>query len=270
VSGLLLGFALKRVFIIVSGVLLGADAAGYLNMSFRVLDVLWAVSATAVTQVALPVLSRLQDDPGRLRHAYVAANEIICMLLYALFIGIAITAPEVVELLFGARWESIAVYVAWLATLVVLQAPRMLIIPVLKAKGWPGWALAGTGVEFLVVFALIASLGVPTVGVAVAIWMVRELVAWPVMALVLKTRVDIGFVDQLRGLATPALAALAMAITALAVRQALGAEPPALIRLLAVGGAASLAFVCAATLLDRQSVLRLWSFFQSARRVRTA
>jgi hypothetical protein len=100
--------------------------------------------------------------------------------------------------------------------------------------------------------------------------MVRELLAWPVMAHVLNTKAGIGFVDQLRGLATPALAALAMALAALAVRQALGTEPPPLIRFLAVGGAAVLAFVSAATLLDRPAVARLWLFLQSARSVRTA
>jgi O-antigen/teichoic acid export membrane protein len=270
VSGLFLNFALKRAFIIVAGVLLGTDAAGYLNMSFRLLDVFWAVSATAVTQVAFPVLARLQDAPHRLRSAFGAANEIVCMLLYASFIGIAITAPEVVELLLGPHWESIAIYVSWLAMLVIVQAPRMLITPMLKAKGWPGWVLVGTGVEYFVIFALIASLGVPTVGVAVAIWMVREVLAWPVMAYVLKAKVGIGFLDQLRGLVTPALAALAMAIIALAVRSALGAEVAPPVRLLAIVGASSLAFVCAATLLDRPSVVRLWSFFRSARRMRTA
>jgi hypothetical protein len=144
----------------------------------------------------------------------------------------------------------------------------MLIIPVLKAKGWPGWVLVGTGVEYLVIFALIASVGVPSVGVAVAIWMVREVLAWPVMAYVLKAKVGIGLLDQLRGLVTPALAALAMAVIALAVRSALGAEVAPPVRLLAIAGASSLAFVCAATLLDRPSLVRLWSFFRSARRVR--
>jgi O-antigen/teichoic acid export membrane protein len=270
VSGMLLSFALKRVFIIVAGVLLGTDAAGYLNMSFRVLDAFWALSATAVTQVAFPVLARLQDAPNRLRSAFGGANEIVCMLLYPTFIGIAVTAPEVVELLLGPQWESIAIYISWLAMLVIVQAPRMLITPMLKAKGWPGWVLVGIGVDYLVIFALIASVGVPSVGVVVAIWMVREVLAWPVMAYVLKAKVGIGFLDQLRGLVTPALAALAMAIIALAVRSALGAEVAPPVRLLAIVGASSLAFVCAATLLDRPSVLRLWSFFRSARRMRTA
>jgi hypothetical protein len=63
---------------------------------------------------------------------------------------------------------------------------------------------------------------------------------------------------------------LRMGTQALAVRSALGAEVAPPVRLLAIVGASSLAFVCAATLLDRPSVVRLWSFFRSARRTRTA
>ena len=37
-----------------AGVMLGNELAGYLNIGFRAVDVLWAIAATAVGQVALP------------------------------------------------------------------------------------------------------------------------------------------------------------------------------------------------------------------------
>lgn len=269
-AGSVLGFALKRVFTIVAGVSLGTEAAGYLNMSFRLVDVVWSVAAVAVTQVALPVLSRLQNQPERLRSALGSASEMIGIVFFALFVGIAITAPELVGLLLGPRWASIAPYVTLLALLVFAQTPRTLIVPVLKATGWPGWALGGTGAQAIVIAVLIALFGVPTVGAAVAIWMLGELIAWPVMAQVLKAKAGIGFVDQLRSLLTPALAALAMALAALAVRHSLGGDLPVLTRLIAIAGAGGVVFLGALTLLDRQAIERLWSFLRSATRPRAA
>ena len=262
---LLLTYSVKRIFVIVAGVLLGTEAAGYLNVGFRLVDVLWAVAATAVTQVVLPVLSRLQRDPERLRDAYAIANEFACTLLYPVFFGIAIVAPELVEVLLGLRWMPSAHYVACLALLIIVQAPRLMIVPVLQAKGLPGWTLVGPGVELLVVAFLIGVFGLPSALSAVTIWIIRELVSWPIMAYLLKAKGGISLVDQLRGTVTPALAALAMMLAALAVRHALGGQAPPLVRLVAIGGTTSLAFVCLTTLLNRPSLMRLWLFFDGAR-----
>ncbi|MFO1204345.1 MAG: lipopolysaccharide biosynthesis protein [Burkholderiales bacterium] len=268
-AGLVLGFALKRVFTIVAGVSLGTSAAGYLNMSFRLVDVVWSVSAVAVTQVALPVLSRMQNQPERLRSAFGSASEMIGIVFFALFIGIAITAPELVELLLGQRWAPIAPYVTLLALLVFAQTPRTLIVPVLKATGWPGWALVGTAAQAIVIAALTAIFGISTVGSAVAIWMLGELIAWPVMAQSLKAKAGIGFVDQMRSLTTPALAAAAMMTAAFAVRHSLDGDLPALMRLVVIGGTGAMVFVSALALLDHRSIERLWSFFRSAAGERT-
>src|SRR5688572_12945640 len=59
VGGLFLSFAVRRSFTILVGVQLGGEAAGYLSLAFRAVDVLWAIAAGALSQVALPILSRL-------------------------------------------------------------------------------------------------------------------------------------------------------------------------------------------------------------------
>jgi O-antigen/teichoic acid export membrane protein len=192
------------------------------------------------------------------------------IVFFGLFVGIAITAPELVELLFGPRWQSIAPYVSLLALLVFVQAPRMLIAPVLKATGWPGWTLVGTAVQGFVIALLIALFGIPTVGTAAAIWMVGEVVAWPVMAQSLKAKAGIGFLDQLRSLLTPALAAFAMAVAAFALRHSMDDGLPVLTRLIAMGGTGGVVFLVAVTLLDRAALERLWLFFRAAARPKAA
>ena len=67
VSGLLLSTSMRRIYTLLASFLLGVEAAGYLNLSFRVVDVFWAIAATAVSQVALPMLAGLQSEPGAIQ-----------------------------------------------------------------------------------------------------------------------------------------------------------------------------------------------------------
>ena len=106
VSGLLLSSSIRRVFTLLASWFLGVEAAGYLDLSFRVVDVFWAIAATAVAQVALPLLAGIQFDTVRLKRAYQSSTQLSCLALYPCFVGLAAVAPDIVELLFGARWPA--------------------------------------------------------------------------------------------------------------------------------------------------------------------
>jgi O-antigen/teichoic acid export membrane protein len=259
VGALFLNFAVKRVFTIVAGVMLGTQLAGFLNIAFRAVDVLWAIAATAVAQVALPVLARLQSDPVRLRSAYRSALAFTCLLLYPCFCGIALVAPELVELLFGARWLASVPHVAALALLVLVQAPRLLMTPALTALGRPRQPLVGLAVELLVVLALLATAGAPTLWAAVAIWVLRELASAPVMVFMVKRALGLGAAAHLRALAAPLAASAFMAAALIATRRLL---PPLSAggRMAVLTGAGAATFLGAAWLVDRDAIRRLLAF----------
>jgi len=79
VSALLLSTSIRRIYTLIASVLLGVEAAGYLNLSFRVVDVFWAIAATAVSQVALPMLAGLQANPARFKRAYQFSTQFSCL-----------------------------------------------------------------------------------------------------------------------------------------------------------------------------------------------
>jgi PST family polysaccharide transporter len=266
VGALFLNFAVKRLFTIVAGVMLGAARAGQLNIAFRAVDVLWAIAATAVSQVALPVLARLQADRARFQAAYTAALGFTCLLLYPCFCGLALVAPEVVELLFGARWLASAPYVTALALLVLVQAPRLLVTPALTALGRPRAPLVGLAVELAVVLVLLAGAGTPTLAWATAIWVLRELASAPVMTALLGRTIGLGAGAHLRALAGPLMASALMAAAVSALRPMLPAGEAATgagLRLAVLVPAGALVFLAAAWLLDRASVRRLVDFLVS-------
>ena len=263
VGALFLGFAVKRLFTIVAGVMLGNELAGYLNIGFRAVDVLWAIAATAVSQVALPVLARLQSDPERLRRAYQSAVEFTCLVLYPCFWGIALVAPEVVQLLFGARWLASSPYVTALALLTVIQAPRLLITPMLTAVGRPRDPLAGLAIELVVTLGLLLTVGPRSLPWAVGIWILREVTSAPVMVRLLARATGIGVIQQLRGMLAPLLASVAMAAVLYVTRRLLpgGLGAPARMAILAPLGA--LSFLAAAWSIDARAMRRLAEFAAS-------
>jgi O-antigen/teichoic acid export membrane protein len=264
VGALFLSFSVKRVFTIVSGVMLGNAAAGYLNLSFRAVDVLWAIAAAAVTQVALPILARLQSDPTRLERAYRSAMEFTCLVFYPCFVGIAVVAPEVVGALFGRQWLPSSPYVTALALLVLVQAPRLLMAPMLTAVGRPRDSMIGVAAELIAMLVLLFGIGARSLPWAIAIWTGRELVAAPVMVFILRRATGIGVLAQVRGAIVPLLASAAMGATVYALRLIVpqGLGPVAHLVLLIPAGA--VIFLLVAWTVGRSSVTKVVSFVSSA------
>jgi O-antigen/teichoic acid export membrane protein len=264
VGGLFLSFAVRRVFTILVGVSLGSEAAGYLALGFRAVDVLWAIAASAVAQVALPVLARLKSDPERLVRTYQSAMELSCLLLYPCFIGIAVVAPEVVELLFGPHWLMATPYVSALAVLIIVQVPRLLVTSMLTAMGRPRDALIGVSLEMAIMLGLMSSLGSRSLAWALGIWMLREVCVAPIMAFVLQRATGIRVAEQLRGAAVPLIASLAMAAVVYLLRLALPSNLGAASRLTVLASSGAAVFLGCAWLTDRAALIKLFELLASA------
>ena len=264
VGTLFLSFSIKRLFAILAGLLLGVAAAGYFSLGLRVVDMLWAISATAVAQVSLPMLAGLQTDPDRMKRAYKQSVEFACLLLYPCFVGISVTAPEIVETIFGARWAPAVPCVAALAALVVAQTPRLFVTPILTAVGRPKDTLVGIVVELVFMLTVVAVFGMRSLPWAVAIWVVSECVQIPISAWMLRRATGYGIIDQFAGARTPLLAAAVLALVVTGVRFALPADLGAYPRLavLVLLGAAS--YLPAMFVLDRRLVTRFLEFVRLA------
>lgn len=269
VGSLFLSFAVKRVFTILVGVSLGSEAAGHMSLAFRAVDVLWAIAAGAMTQVALPVLARLQHEPERLKHAYQSATQLTCLVLYPCFLGLAVVAPEVVELLFGAGWASATPYVRALALLIVVQVPRVLIGALLGAVGRPRDTLIGVLLDLGLMLGLMSWLGSRSLDWAIGVWVARELLVAPVMAVVLARATGITLRAQLGGVLVPLLASLTMAVAVHAFSDVLPTTLGAAARLLVLVPSGAAVFLACAWLVDRKTLARGLDFASSAvRRVR--
>jgi PST family polysaccharide transporter len=264
VGGLFVTYSIKRVFTILTGVMLGMSAAGYLNLSFRVVDMFWVIASASLTQVALPMLAGLRSDLPRLKRAYNKSVEFSCLILYPCFVLLGSTAPELVRVLFGRQWAPSAPYMAALGFLVLLQAPRLFVSPVLIAMGRPWDPLVGLVVGLVFMGAAVAMKGLPSLPWALCIWVATECAQVPISGWMLRRATGYTVADQLHGVPTPLAAALAMAAAVAVARQMFPAFLGPIARvaiLLPVGG---VAFVGVVLLVNRQLVGEFFDFIRAS------
>jgi PST family polysaccharide transporter len=264
VSGLLLSSSIRRVFTILASSFLGVEAAGYLNLSFRVVDVFWNIAATAVAQVALPLLAGLQFDPTRLKRAYQAATQFSCLALYPCFVGLGAVAPDIVEVLFGHRWQPSSPSVAVLGFLVLLQVPRLVFTPLLTALGRPRDPLIGLLAELLFMLGVTWSLGMPALPWAIGSWAASECVLLLVSSWVLRRATGYGVFEQFGGVLNPLLASLLMAAAVIETRLQLPADWGPVPRLTLLVPLGAMIFVVTILLLDRRLVRDFLEFARTA------
>ncbi len=264
VTGLLLSSSIRRVFTILASSFLGVELAGYLNLSFRVVDVFWAISATAVGQVALPLLSGIQFEPDRLKRAYQAATQFSCLALYPCFVGLGVVAPEIVEILFGRRWLPSSPYVTVLGFLVLAQVPRLVFTPLFTAIGKPRDPLVGLFTELLFMLGVAWTIGMPSLPWAIALWVASECVLMLVSSGMLRRATGYGFVEQFGGVLNPLLASLLMAVALIETRSQLSAALGPVLRLTVLLPLGAFIFAVAIFLLDRRLVKDFLVFARSA------
>lgn len=261
-----IAFASRRIFIVVCGVSLGAQASGYLNMAFKVVDMLWNIVATAAGQVAFPVLSRLQDNPEKLRQAYQEASGLACAAFFPMFVGIAVTAPILMPVLFGPQWADSAYLVTILALLTMLQAQKTVGVPMLKASGFQGSITIGAAFELIALLSMIALLGCSTLNDALAIWVTRETLGVVLVIAMLYRNMNIHLRSQLVGALKPAVAVAVMATALLGWMQIAPIDSVSKTNLTVLAMLGCLVYASVLLMIDHRLRARLASLLSAATR----
>lgn len=154
------------------GYFLGPVALGYYTVAYKLLIIITQLFGNTVRKVALPTFSKLQDNPERLRQAVYKATKLINFLTMPIFLGIAVLAPDVTQLLFGNQWLPSVPIMQVLAIVGVAQATVYFTNPVMNAIGRPDLSLllllAYTFAK-LVTFFVAVQFGILAVAVALGI-----------------------------------------------------------------------------------------------------
>jgi O-antigen/teichoic acid export membrane protein len=101
---------------------LGAAPLGVYTIAYQLVVMPVAKLNPVLTKVAFPIFARKQDDLAALRKGYGELVEMISFVTMPLLVGLAVTAPVAIPVLFGAQWTQSVVLVQILALMGILKA----------------------------------------------------------------------------------------------------------------------------------------------------
>ncbi len=152
---------------ILIGRFLGPAPLGAYSVGFNILLSPVGRFMVAVMDTLFPALSRLQDDRPRMAKVWLRLNTMFTAAFAPGLIGLAVVAPDFVEVLLGTRWADITPVLQILAVGVLAQVVSALGTEVLKATGRAGTFLRFSTVEAIFfVIATVVGLRWGIVGVA--------------------------------------------------------------------------------------------------------
>jgi O-antigen/teichoic acid export membrane protein len=97
-----------------------------------------------LNEIAFPAYSRMQSDPETAVRAFLKAVRLILMIACPLYLGMAVTAPELVHVLLGEKWLPMVPIISVMALVMPLLTLQILFAPLNNAMGHPEISLRAT------------------------------------------------------------------------------------------------------------------------------
>lgn len=212
----------------------GADALGLYGRAYQLVTMPVQQFETSLASVALPALSRIQDDAKRLAKSFLSAYNLHISLTIPITIVCALFAEEIVAILLGAKWMAAAPIFRLLAPVAVAFAVANPLSWLLSSKGLMGRALSiSATMTPLVILGIVLGLSHGPQGVAVGYSSAMTLILIPIAAWS-KLGTTVTWTDLWRATKAPFFSGLLAGAAGLLVKLTLAGRLP-VIPFLAVG-----------------------------------
>lgn len=164
----LIAYATKNVDNIALGAVWGPSPLGLYSRAYQLLMMPLNQINAPMTNIALPVLSRVQHEEQTFARYLARAQLVACYVTATLFAVSAGLATPIILVLFGARWRGVAPIFAVLAVGGIFRAVAQIAYWIFLARGRTGAQLRQDLVlRPLIVLAILAGLPWGPLGVAV-------------------------------------------------------------------------------------------------------
>ena len=139
-----LSFINRRTGEFIIGVVLGPVALGLFSVAMKILTVMLDLLVANVSKVALPVFSRLADQPARLSEAYLRATRVTTFVAFPGFTLLALFGNQLSVVVFGHQWAAAGPLMSVLAFVGPAQSIALFNNSMMLATGHSGLALRWT------------------------------------------------------------------------------------------------------------------------------
>ena len=192
------------------GSFLSTAALGFYFLAMRITQVIVELFSTVFASLCLPMFSRLQDDPVRMRswlYRLTGASSAVTLPCLAV---VALAAPVALPAVFGAKWSASVPLLQILTLLGAINAVAYFDRNVLVAVGRSRLALLLTlGQALLGVALVLGAVSYGVIAVAIAV-VARQYLFWPVRLTVLRRVLGVDLKTYFAQWLGPFLAACAM------------------------------------------------------------
>ena len=118
----IINFFNTQLDVLVIGKLIGMEQLGIYTIAKDFISKPLAIINPILTKVAFPVLSKLNADKLKVKSVYLKMINYLSTLSIPLYIFLFITAPFIVEFLFGSKWTDSIIIIQILAFYYILRA----------------------------------------------------------------------------------------------------------------------------------------------------
>jgi teichuronic acid exporter len=238
------------------GVLLGPAGLGIYGFSRRIFQILTELITGALNLVSYSLLSSMQQEPDKLRAAYLVGTFASSIIAFPIFAGLALVAADLIPFAFGPQWTEAVPVVQALSALGLLSAVGVLQASLVRSQGqadlWFYYIAGKQAVAVLYIF-LFSGWGVSALTNALV---VQNFIMWTPTVYMVVRLLGISPWAYLASFTLPVFATLVMLGAGLLMQSQLaGAEP--LIRLGATIGGCGLVYAAVVLLLGRRKLLEI-------------
>lgn len=209
----LCGQLLQRGASVVLGLTAGVQAVGQFNFALRIIELPRTAVYNGLASYALPAFARRVEQPARLSALFGAMSSLTGFLLTPCYIGLALTAEDLVLLVFGAKWLAAVPTLQVLAIMAALANTTLHAQSLLVAVSRIQTVVRAEILTTLFALALLALLGGPLGALAGGLAMlVRTLMIAPIHVSALRRSIGFGATDWLQTNYRSLLASLVMSL----------------------------------------------------------
>ncbi|SRR5579884_913553 len=120
---------------ILVGRVLGQAALGTYNLAYSVILVPISRVASPACQLMAPAFARLQNDKPALTANWLRGTRLLLMVFLPLMLTVAVSAPDIVHIVFGTKWDGAIPVIRILASVCALLSIQGLADSALQAVG---------------------------------------------------------------------------------------------------------------------------------------
>lgn len=209
----------------------GVPALGEYIIGCKLPELAKFITHQPISQVSMPALAKLHNDHPKIRKAIYEGTELNAVISFAVFVGIAAVASDLVPLLLGSKWSSAANLCSLLSIYTLINVLQVFNHPTLVTAGANrDYVLLNIGQVVGVISACLIGVQFGTAYVALGLIINALIVTIPAL-LLLRKWVGLEPREFIKRCLSPALASIIMAVMIYGINYLLPGGIPIAIRL---------------------------------------